>query len=203
MDRSPPQYLVPYLKAAERHGGGFGSLLWASPETQSARFAALCRICDFSGVSVLDAGCGRADLLDFLLARGVVPSRYVGLEAVPELAAVAEAKPHDFVQIIRGDFVEDRALLDADAEVIVFSGSLNTLDRRAFYRTLASAFAVAGRDVVFNFLCSPYLAHGKHLTWHHASDVLRVAESMTEKVRHLDDYLKGDCTCRITKGRIT
>jgi len=196
---APPSYLLPYLKAAERHGGGFGSLLWASRQTQSARFEAIHRICDLSGRSILDAGCGRADLLDFLLHRGILPSRYVGLEAVPELAAVAETKQHDFVEILRGDFVEDRALLDAGVEVIVFSGSLNTLDRKAFYRTLASAFVVAGTDVVFNFLSSPYLAHGKHLTWHHPSDVLRVAESMTKKVRHLDDYLKGDCTCRMTK----
>src|SRR5437868_1227064 len=64
--RSAPDYLEPYLDAARTHGGGFGSLLWASPQTQAARFQAIHRIIDLSGARVLDAGCGRADLPEFL-----------------------------------------------------------------------------------------------------------------------------------------
>ena len=56
-------YLQPYLKAAERHGAGFGSLLWASPETQASRFDAVERLGRLHGKSILDVGCGRADLL--------------------------------------------------------------------------------------------------------------------------------------------
>src|SRR5215213_2125323 len=74
-----PAYLSPYLKAASRHGAGFSSLLWASPQTQAVRFAALTRIVDLNGKSLLDVGCGRADLLDFLLAQNVRPAHYVGL----------------------------------------------------------------------------------------------------------------------------
>src|SRR5438045_4009908 len=53
-------YLLPYLKAAELHGSGFGSLLWASPETQATRFDAIERLGRLHGKSVLDVGCGRA-----------------------------------------------------------------------------------------------------------------------------------------------
>src|SRR3954451_9296777 len=78
----PKSYLAPYVSAAERHAGGFRSLLWASVSTQEKRFDAFTRVCDFAGKSILDVGCGRADLLDYLLGRGIEPDHYVGLEAV-------------------------------------------------------------------------------------------------------------------------
>src|SRR5688572_20626498 len=68
------RYLEPYVRAAARHGEGFGSLLWASPQTQGARFDALMRLCEFGGRNVLDVGCGRADFLDHLIKREVRPA---------------------------------------------------------------------------------------------------------------------------------
>src|ERR1700722_14791809 len=103
---SDPSYLEPYLIAARRFGGGFQSLLWASPKTQAARFTALARLCKLNKCSMIDAGCGRADLLDFLLARGVEPTSYTGLEAVDALADAAEAKGHAMAHILRGDFIK-------------------------------------------------------------------------------------------------
>ena len=94
-------------RAADKHGAGFRSLLWASPQTQAARFDAIDAIVDLNGKSVLDVGCGRADLLEFLLDRGVRPADYVGIEAVDELADAAEAKraARSDVRIVRADFV--------------------------------------------------------------------------------------------------
>src|SRR5205823_5466246 len=69
-------YLAPYREAASRHGDRFGSLLWASPRTQAARFDAICRLAHLAGKRVLDAGCGRADLMDFMISRGIEPAEY-------------------------------------------------------------------------------------------------------------------------------
>src|SRR3954447_15191682 len=69
--RLPVPYLTPYLRAAAFYRDGFGSLLWASPETQAVRFEAIQRLAHLDGKSVLDVGCGRADLYDFLHARGI------------------------------------------------------------------------------------------------------------------------------------
>jgi hypothetical protein len=63
-----PEYLQPYVNAVQKYGTGFNSLLWASPKTQKMRFEALRRVCDFEGRSILDVGCGRADLLDHLMS---------------------------------------------------------------------------------------------------------------------------------------
>src|SRR3954469_9180899 len=86
---SAPPYLQPYLSAAQLYGAGFNALLWASKRTQAARFDAFMRLVNFPGHSVLDAGCGRADLMNHLLEHNVVPHDYIGLEGVDALAAAA------------------------------------------------------------------------------------------------------------------
>jgi len=200
MPADAPDYLQPYLNATKRYGAGFGSLLWASPQTQAARFDALLDAVDVNDLVVLDVGCGRADLLQHMLDRGVVPRQYIGLEAVDELAAAAEAKRLPHARIARGDFVHDPTLLSVDADVLLFSGSLNTLSEAAFYRTLAHAYAAARRAVVFNFLASPYLAASSFLTWHRPKAVLDFCATLTGELQMWDDYLKGDATVRLMKA---
>jgi len=45
-----------------------------------------------SRAHLLDVGCGRADLFDYLLARKRPPADYIGIEAIPELPAAAREK---------------------------------------------------------------------------------------------------------------
>ena len=194
-----PAYLAPYIDAARRYAGGFLSLLWATPQTQAARFDAMCRLEKLHDRTVLDVGCGRADLLDYLLAGGVRPAHYVGLEAVTTLADAAEAKGHPDSMIIRTDFVRDPARLFVAADVVYFSGSLNTLDTVAFYATLRKAYDAAAETVVFNFLSSPELAGMSYLRWHPPHEVWAFAKTLTPHVRRLDDYLAGDCTFALAK----
>jgi SAM-dependent methyltransferase len=194
-------YLEPYHSAANKHGAEFGSLLWASPQTQAARFDAIERLGRLHRKSVLDVGCGRADLLDFLLDRDVRPADYVGLEAVEDLARAAEAKRRRMkdVRIVRGDFVRDPVKMFVAADVVVFSGSLNTLDDRDFYRTLSRAFDACADAVVFNFLCNHYLAGADYLRWRRPADVVAFASQLSPDVRTLDDYLHGDFTVALHK----
>lgn len=201
MSQSPqhPQYLQPYVDAVRRYGTAFKSLLWASPQTQKMRFHALQRMCDFEGRSILDVGCGRADLLDHLMAKGVTVDHYVGLEAVPELADNAEARHRPRSLIVRADFITEPARLFVGADVIVFCGSLNTLAPDVFYQTLRTAFEAAAEELVFNFLCSNQLAAADYLHWHQTSQVLAFARSLGGEVDAIDDYLPGDCTIRIRK----
>jgi hypothetical protein len=194
-----PTYLAPYLDAARHHAGGFYSLLWASPDTQAARFDAICRMCDLSNRSLLDLGCGRADLLDYLLSRNILPADYIGIEAVGQLIEVAQAKKHRNAKIIEADFLERPAVMFVGAEVIIVSGALNTLSVEAFYSTIRRAFDATAEQIVFNFLCKPSLAAASYLTWHEIVDVSVFAHSLSRDVRILSDYLDGDCTISITK----
>lgn len=198
-EQPPPDYLVPYVRATRRHGDGLGSLLWASRRTQEMRFEALCRLRNFEGCSILDVGCGRADLLDYLLKNRIIPADYVGLEAVGILAQAARNKGLPGCTIIEADFVTEPRRMYVGADVVLFSGSLNTLQPAAFYRTLTHAYEAAAEEVVFNYLCSPELAGTKYLTWHKPADVMAFARGLTPDVRSLRGYISGDCSVSMRK----
>jgi SAM-dependent methyltransferase len=196
---SEQSYLQPYLRAARQFGAGFSALLWASPKTQRARFDAIRRAYGPEDKSVLDAGCGRADYMEFLLARDVRPADYIGLEAVETLADAAEAKNFPNSRIVRGDFVREPAKLFVGADVIVFSGSLNTMDEGTFYEILRRAYDATAEAVVFNFLSSAALAGRAYLTWHSREKVEAFARRTASDVKVLEDYLQGDCTIAMLK----
>jgi SAM-dependent methyltransferase len=194
-------YLEPYRSAAKRHGGGFGALLWASSTTQYARFDAMARLWSPRGKSILDVGCGRADFLRFCHERNLSPADYIGIEAVPPLADVAERDQPMPVKIVRADFVASPLSMFVAADVIYFSGSLNTVNDRGFYETIRRAFDATAETVVFNFLSSPLLAGATYLHWRSVGDVTAFARTLTKDVVMLSDYLDGDTTVCITKTR--
>ncbi|MDB5332641.1 MAG: hypothetical protein JWP03_3792 [Phycisphaerales bacterium] len=198
MSAAGEPYLQPYLRAAQKYGAGFPALLWASPRTQRARFEAICQSYSPAGRSVLDAGCGRGDYLTFLIDRGVTPADYIGIEAVGDLANVAEAQ-HPDATILRADFVREPARLFVGADVVVFSGSLNTIEGPAFFETIRRAYDAAGEALVFNFLSSSFLAGQEYLFWHSPQDIERFARGFCADVRLREDYLAGDCTACLIK----
>ena len=192
-------YLQPYRDAARQYRGGFLSLLWASPDTQAARFDAICRLEKLAGRSILDVGCGRADLLNYLATKSIQPADYIGIEAVEELLRVAEKKSCSWATIVATDFVANPKALFVGADVVILCGSLNTLDKDAFYSTIRRAFDATAESLVFNFLDASYLAAASYLTWHRRDEVMTFAKSLSPDVRVLSDYLDGDTTIAIRK----
>lgn len=197
--KSTARYLVPYVEARRKKARGVDALLWEDLRSQQIRFEAIARLCPLAGLSVLDVGCGRADLLGYLLARGIAPSRYTGLEALGSLARAARRKGYARSSIIEGDFVREPEKLEVGAQVLVYSGSLNFLPSRFFYRSLDAAWAATRRWLLFNFLCSPDLAGADGLHWHHRAAVLAFAGRLTTHIRVDDAYEKGDCTIAMYK----
>jgi SAM-dependent methyltransferase len=194
-----PPYLQPYARAVKRHGPEFRALLWASRRTQELRFSALIKLADPTDCKILDLGCGRADLLDFLMTRGTPPRQYIGVEGVAELADAAEKNSRADCRIIRADFLREPYRMNVQADIIYCSGALNTLDNDDFYRTIKNAFVAAERALVFNFLSSPLLAGVNYLRWHEPRMVMRFARSLTPEVQKHEGYIDGDCTITMWK----
>jgi hypothetical protein len=152
------------------------------------------------GMLVVVVGCGRADLIDHLTARKVRVASYTGIEGVAALAEAARAKRHPNCEFVEADFIADpQQMAAASADVIVFSGSLNTMDSSGFYSTLRRAYDAARETLVFNFLCSSRLAGADYLVWHSADEVMAFARTLSDRVRKLEDYLPGDCTLAMGK----
>jgi hypothetical protein len=193
-------YLEPYRKAAAREGDLFGALLWASPRTQAARFEAICSLAPMTGKRVLDVGCGRADLVDFFGEREIGPAEYVGIEAVVELVGAAMWKESKWGRIVQGDFVREPGVMLVGADVVVFSGSLNTLDVGQFEKSLREGFEAAGEVLVFNFLAAAHIANAEWLRWHRKEHVMGMVSRWGKRAAMRDDYLDGDCTIAVYKS---
>lgn len=194
-----PFYLYPYVEARQQGAKGFDALLWASKEGQRIRFEAIARNCPLAEKKILDAGCGQADLMGFLLERGVLPARYTGMDMVPASLRTARRRKYPRCEIVAADFVSEPERLKVGADVVIFSGSLNTLSRPRFYRTLRAAWEAAGEWLVFNFLSSRNWCGEDWLTWHRRRTVLAFCRSLGGEPRFDEGYLDGDCTVAVRK----
>lgn len=192
-------YLAPYHRAADRHGGEFESLCWTSLNEQTARFEAMIQVYDFADKCVVDAGCGRADFFDFLVAKAIKPACYIGIEAICPLVERAKSKPDQELTIIQADFLASGFSTDFKADVIIFSGSLNTLKTRSLTQALHSALNATRHAIVFNFLCSSEKAGAPWLAWHTKDEILTLLGDIPCEVRFSEGYLDGDVTVVATR----
>lgn len=164
-------YLEPYEIAAQRHGASFEATLWASRDAQRERFRVISAMAELSGRIVLDAGSGCGDLALFLRENGVHPARYIGLEGVAQVASAACECAIPGAEFVEADFVADHGVFARHKpDVVVFSGSLNTLEQAEALAVLGRAWAAVQKApclaqgqsaaLVFNFLsdrCAEYL----------------------------------------------
>lgn len=206
---SKGSYLDPYREAVARSGSNFETLLWNSREFQRVRFQTLADIVDLTGRVVADLGAGRADMLEWMHAHGVAYGGYVGVEALAEHVAFMrerarkESLPN--AEFVQADFAADRDLFrglahDFGAQVLIFSGSLNTFDEEHAREVLGLAWEavkqIHGGALAFNFLSDRYVppkgavptgpakrfSPVRMLDW-------ALSESQCVRLRH--DYLEG------------
>lgn len=147
-------YLDPYRKAVDAFGASFEATLWNSREWQTARFEIMRKMYSFEDRVVLDAGAGQGDLASYLTEKGARYERYIGLEAMPEMAAFGRTRGLARAEFHEIDFVADERAFErfAGVDVIVFSGSLNTLEQGAAEMVLERAWKTCGDGLLFNFL---------------------------------------------------
>jgi hypothetical protein len=155
------------VRAVAAFGAGFKSLLISDRRWQEVRFAALAGAIGLHDRRIADLGSGRADLLEWMQASGIECSRYLGIEAVPELDSFARARAEregwdpERASFIQADFVAEpdlcaRLVAEHDVDVLLFCGSLNTLSEDQALTALDRAWTALadkpGAVLGFNFL---------------------------------------------------
>lgn len=150
---SDPSYLTAYREAAREHGSEFAATLWASEATQQLRFKVFSEVCYLPGKRILDAGCSRGDFAAYMARREIDYERFIGVDAVCEVIDYAQTRNLPRADFYCGDFVaRPRLLTTGQPQVVVFSGSLNTMALDTALGVLEAGWGAASQTLLFNFL---------------------------------------------------
>jgi SAM-dependent methyltransferase len=138
-----------YDSALEVYGATARGVHWNSKDSQETRFLVLRQLLpeDLSGLTIVDAGCGFADLYLYLAAHHHRPGCYLGLELLPTM--IEKARERVACEIHACDVLQDP--LPA-ADYYVCSGAMNNLTRAESYRFIERCLAAASQGFVFNLL---------------------------------------------------
>ncbi len=153
-------YLAPYRTILDAHGPSFEATGWKSRDMQIARFDVLLGMADATGRVVIDAGSGQGALVDRMIELGVEYGRYIGLDAMPEMVEQSLARGLPEAEFHTIDFAREpdafsrfsREAGGPGVDIILFSGSLNTMEQADAVASLERAWPIAREAVVFNFL---------------------------------------------------
>jgi SAM-dependent methyltransferase len=176
------------------HGSGTsGALGWTQPEGQLARFERLSCIGDLNNHSVLDAGCGYADLFIFLKDKYAAVT-YYGCEQMPEVLneAARRNKGKEKITLWVGNFLEE-ALPATD--YILASGSLNYRqpDKEFIFKAIRTLYAQCRLGLGFNLL-SGGVEPDTLLIAYDAQEITRFCYTLSAKVVLHQDYWPNDFT---------
>jgi SAM-dependent methyltransferase len=151
----PDDYLDAYRDAQDDFGNDFRVTLWANTRSQEQRFKVFNQMCFLHGKRLLDAGCSRGDMADYLVRQNVEYAGYVGIDGLPEVIEYANKRGLPRAEFHAGDFVTNAALLSiGKPQVILFSGTLNTMGDDTAMGLLDAAWEACSETLLFNFLSS-------------------------------------------------
>jgi SAM-dependent methyltransferase len=173
---------------------------WSSKEEQETLFEAALWLASVPGLSVLDVGCGRADLYPLAMEKGLV---YKGIDYNPNIINVAQQK-YPEVSVETLDVLNIDA--GADYDWVVGSGLFNiAIKDPATYAqaVIEKMYDKAKIGVAFNLLTGipeDIADEDKQqlVVWEPAA-WLAYLESTYKKVICRTDYLDGDTTFYILK----
>ncbi len=182
-----------YQVAFEQHGDSPQGLLWHSEAAQQQRLDVIARLIDYSGLSVLDLGCGTGALYRTLTSK-FHNIRYTGIELVPEIASAASSR-HPEAEFIAGtiDGLDPTRSFDVVAE----SGVFNTADYtwEAMEWTVRAMWRRCKRATIFNLMSSLSTAAVSHdcACWQ-PEHAVALAGRLTRRFSFLHSYRDNDMT---------
>ncbi|MGB6019293.1 MAG: class I SAM-dependent methyltransferase [Sulfurimonadaceae bacterium] len=137
-----------YTTTLQRHGNTAEGVHWNSQTTQYKRFEVLLGMIDLSeGDSVVDVGCGFADLYLYMQEKSSVPRSYVGLEIMESMVEEARKKVECDIRVC--DVLYDPL---PEADYYICSGAMNILTRDETYSFITRCLNASRKGFVFNML---------------------------------------------------
>ena len=178
----------------EFHPGTVEALGWRGPESQRRRFEALLQLADFTGSTVLDAGCGYGDLKGFL-DRHCQGFTYIGIDHMPEFIDEAMARYGDCPEtyFCQTDF--SLAQLPR-VDYVIASGAFGyrSADSGHPFRMIGRLFEAAKIALAFNMLDRAVFPQHDLLAGHDRNKVTEFCRTLAPRVEVIDRYLEDDFT---------
>ena len=188
------QYIDRYTRRVREHGYSRRALGWSNPDS-NLRFKVLSEpILRDRNASVLDVGCGFADLYRFLRNSGW-NGRYTGIDIVPALLDMARERDGgiDLHEKDVSELSPKEGMYDYVLSSGIFNASLICEDNRQhIVDTLSCMFALCKRAVCADFLSTHHSPQVQGVCYADAVWMLQIAFSISRCVNLRHDYMASD-----------
>lgn len=177
-----------------QYGHDIRAIDYGRATTQTLKFSILCDGLDLAGRSVLDVGCGFADLSRYLAARNIDVA-YRGIDISGEMIAAARALD-PALPLLHGNILE-ADIPEKSVDIVIATGVFYLLgpDAEALSRRLIErTFSIAREAVAFSTLSTwaPYVENGEHHS--DPAALLDFCRNLTPHVALRHDYHPRDMT---------
>ncbi len=181
-------------------GNSFEVVGWTK-ESQQKRFAALFQLGKLDGMSLLDVGCGRGDLLSYFLKNNINID-YTGYDLNPEMIEFCrELHPEYTTNFKVSNILEEKVVQSFDyVSCIGVLNQVTTPDSPEFATGfIKQLFAIAGKAVAVSItsLHAPYKTPDTF--YFDPAEMLQRVSSITTCLRLDHSYLQNDFTLFLYK----
>jgi SAM-dependent methyltransferase len=179
------------------YGPDVRSLGWGSIDQQRSRFSSLLRLNCLENNSILDIGCGFADLYKFIVDSGLKVTDYQGWDINPEFIRVAQENNPFIAESLTVKDILFELPQSPVADIGVMLGLLNYKyssfeENMAFSRRMISnAFECVSKALCVDFISSfvdPGYPMEDFIFYHNPADILSIGLSLTSNVVLIHDY---------------
>jgi SAM-dependent methyltransferase len=186
-------YVDRYERRLREHGHSPETLGWGKLAREHVRFAVMADVVrEVGAASVLDVGCGFADLFDYLVQEEWT-GRYTGIDIVPGLLAAARRR-HPTLDLHEADVATFQPANASGFDVVVASGVFNARlrsgdNREHIARSVERMFALCRRAICVDFL-STYVDFEQPDAWHtDPAWAFALGRGLSKRLRLRHDYL--------------
>ena len=183
-----------YLSAIEMHGDSARGVNWISKKSQELRFDAILTLLpkDLSQSTLVDAGCGFGDFYLYLEKKKRLPKRYIGIDSLSDMCAIASQKTG--CEILDIDICKEEIPV---ADYYVCSGALNVLTPFESVQFIQNCYTSSKVAFIFNAL----YGEKESETYNYLSQekIEHIAKDLAvDRLSFKSDYMDGDVTVSFT-----
>lgn len=170
---------------------------WSSRFNQWLRFDVFNYLVDFTGLSVLDVGCGDGAFFHYLTDQGI-DGCYKGVDISKHMIQRAHAR-YPGINVRQADFFD----VQDDYDVVVCSGGLSMCfgDSMDYLSSaIDHLFSISSSHLVFNLLSDHAPSTSDKFNRYHPASVLDLCFKKTPYVTLHHGYLPNDFTLHMVKS---